>query len=360
MYRKILVGYDGREPGRDALALAASLRAPDGVVIAACVYPGSGRVGSESVETLLADAASQTVAEAHAQADGGDWLELRAVPGHSLRTDCTSSAKRLRRTWSWWAQQIALSAAVCRLEGRRTTAERSPCPVAIAPAGFAAQAGSPRVIGVAYDGSEGSEIALLEAAALAAEFEASVKVITAVPPIELDWSAEAFAGTIASGDTIREQRRNGFRHMLEEAAERLPAEARAATVLRDGRPADGNRRRGREGDPSPRDGLAELRADPPGDGREHSHRAHASRPVPRARAPSRSVRGHRRGRGVRRHDNRVTRVARAPRVRRRTPRRLDRSPARRAPPPRLRSGLGPPSVVCTGAGGGGSWMSTRP
>ena len=81
MYRKILVGYDGREAGRDALALAASLRAPDGVVIAACVYPG--HVGSDSVETLLADAASQTVAEAHAQADGGDWLQLRTVPGHS-------------------------------------------------------------------------------------------------------------------------------------------------------------------------------------------------------------------------------------------------------------------------------------
>ena len=81
MYRKILVGYDGREAGRDALALAASLRAPDGVVVAACVYPG--HAGSESVETLLADAASQTVAEAHAQADGGDWLQLRTVPGHS-------------------------------------------------------------------------------------------------------------------------------------------------------------------------------------------------------------------------------------------------------------------------------------
>ena len=90
---------------------------------------------------------------------------------------------------------------------------------------------------MAYDGSEGSETALLEAAALAAEFEASVKLITAVPPIELYWSAEAFAGTIASGDTIREQRRNGFRHMVEDAAERLPVEARAATVLQDGRPA---------------------------------------------------------------------------------------------------------------------------
>ena len=237
MYRKILVGYDGREAGRDALALAASLRAPDGAVVAACVYPGFGRVRSESVETLLADAASQTVAEAHAQADGGDWLQLRTVPGHSPAHGLHVFSEEIE------ADLVVVGSSNRAERGRvqaGSTGERllngSPCPVAIAPAGYAAQAGSPRVIGVAYDGSEGSETALLEAAALAAEFEASVKLITAVPPIELYWSAEAFAGTIASGDTIREQRRNGFRHMLEEAAERLPAEARAATVLQDGRP----------------------------------------------------------------------------------------------------------------------------
>lgn len=234
MYRKILVGYDGREAGRDALALAASLRAPEGVVVAACVYPG--HVGSDSVETLHADAAAQTVAEAHAQADGGDWLQLRTAPGHSPAHGLHVFSEEIEA-------DLVVVGSSNRGERGRVQAGRtggrllngSPCPVAIAPAGYAAQAGSPRVIGVAYDGSEGSETALLEAAALAAEFEASVKLITAVPPIELYWSAEAFAGTIASGDTIREQRRNGFRHMLEEAAERLPAEARAATVLQDGR-----------------------------------------------------------------------------------------------------------------------------
>lgn len=238
MYRKILVGYDGREPGRDAIALAAILRAPDGVVIAACVYPGLGRVGSDSVETLLADAASQTVAEAHAQADGGDWLQLRAVPGHSPAHGLHVFGEEVE------ADLVVVGSSDRGEHGRAhagRTGERllngSPCPVAIAPSGFSTQAGSPRVIGVAYDGSESSEIALREATALAAEFEASLKLITVVPPIELYWSGEAFAGGIASGDTIREQRRNGFRHMLEEAAERVPAEARAATVLRDGRPA---------------------------------------------------------------------------------------------------------------------------
>jgi nucleotide-binding universal stress UspA family protein len=238
MYRRILVGYDGREPGRDALALAAALRAPDGVVIAACVYPGSGRARSDSVETLLADAASQTVAEAHAQADGGDWLQLRAAPGYSPAHGLHVFSEEVE------ADLVVVGSSDRGEHGRvhaGRTGERllngSPCPVAIAPAGFAAEASSPRVIGVAYDGSESSETALREAAALAAEFEASLKLITVVPPLELYWSAEAFAGGIASGDTIREQRRNGFRHLLEEAAKRLPAEARADTVLCDGRPA---------------------------------------------------------------------------------------------------------------------------
>jgi nucleotide-binding universal stress UspA family protein len=238
MYRNILVGYDGREAGRDALALAASLRAPDGVVVAACVYPGFGRVHSESVETLLADAASKAVAEARAHADGGDWLQLRTVPGHSPAHGLHVFSEEVE------ADLVVVGSSDRAERGRvhaGSTGERllngSPCPVAIAPEGFAARGGSPRVIGVAYDGSEGAEIALTEAKALAAEFEAALQLITAVPPIELYWSAEAFAGTVASGDTIREQRRNGFRHTLEEAAERLPAEARVATVLLDGRPA---------------------------------------------------------------------------------------------------------------------------
>jgi nucleotide-binding universal stress UspA family protein len=236
MYRKILVGYDGREAGRDALALAASLRAPDGVVVAACVYPG--HVGSDSVETLLADAASQTVAEAHAQADGGDWLQVRTAPGHSPAHGLHVFSEEIE------ADLVVVGSSHRGEPGRvhaGKTGERllngSPCPVAIAPEGFAAQAGSPRVIGVAYDGSESSETALVEAMAQAVEFDATLKLITVVPPLQLYWSGEAFAGGIAGGETIREQRHNGFRHMLEEAAERVPAEARAATVLLDGRPA---------------------------------------------------------------------------------------------------------------------------
>lgn len=232
MYRKILVGYDGREPGRDALALAAALRADDGVVIAACVFPAFGRAHDQAVETLVADAAAQTVAEARSMV-AADWLELRTAPGHSPAHGLHLFSEEIE------ADLVVVGSSGRAERGRvhaGRTGERllsgSPCPVAVAPSGFAADGGSPRVVGVAYDGSEGSEIALLEATALAAEFDASLKLIAVVPPLEGAWPPQALAGL--SGDGIREQRRNGFRHMLEEAAERVPEEARAATVLRDG------------------------------------------------------------------------------------------------------------------------------
>jgi nucleotide-binding universal stress UspA family protein len=236
MYRKILVGYDGREPSRDALALAAALRADDGVVIAACVFQAFGRAHDQAIETLLADAAAQTVAEARSQV-ADDWLKLRTAPGHS-------PAHGLHL----YSEEIGADLVVVGSSGRAErgnvhagrTGERllngSPCPVAVAPSGFAADGGSPRVVGVAYDGSEESEIALREGLALAAEFDAALKLITVVPPLEGAWPAQALAGV--SGDGVREQRRNSFRRMLEEAAERAPTEARAATILRDGHAAE--------------------------------------------------------------------------------------------------------------------------
>jgi nucleotide-binding universal stress UspA family protein len=237
MYRTILVGYDGNKPGRDALALAATLRAADGIVIAACVYPATSRAGNEPAETLLADAASQTVAGARTQVDGA-WLELSTIPGQSPAHGLRVLSGKVEPDLVVVGSSRSGDHGRVRAGG---TGERllngSECPVAVAPTGFAAKAHRPRVIGVAYEGSESSETALREATALAAEFQASLKLITVVPPIELYWSAEPFGGGIASGETIREQRRNGFRHTLEEAAERLPAEARAATVLLDGRPA---------------------------------------------------------------------------------------------------------------------------
>lgn len=237
MYRKIVVGYDGGDPGRDALALARTLRAADGVVVAACVYPATGRARGEQLETVLADTAAETLADARAQVDG-DWLELQPVPGDSPAHGLHVFSERVE------ADLVVVGSSHRGHHGHvlaGSTGERllngSPCPVAVPPTGFAAGADTPRVIGVAYDGSEGAVAALREATGLAAEFEATLRLITAIPPLEMGWSAAAFYGHPGGGGTIEEDRHEAFRRVLDEAADAVPAEARAATVLVEGRPS---------------------------------------------------------------------------------------------------------------------------
>ena len=38
MFAKVIVGFDGRDQGRDALALGCSLTAPDGELVICCVH----------------------------------------------------------------------------------------------------------------------------------------------------------------------------------------------------------------------------------------------------------------------------------------------------------------------------------
>jgi nucleotide-binding universal stress UspA family protein len=238
MYRKIVVGYDGSEQGRDALALAVALRASGGSVIAACVYPKGGPGGAEHFDPSVADAARRTLTGAREQADA-DWVELRAVAGHSpahgLHLLCEEAAADLAVVGS------SRSGDVGRVSpgsvGERLL-NGSPCPIGLAPNGYRAKAGAPRVVGVAYDGSDEAAAALRAGAALASELGAGLTIVTVVPPLE------AFASGVLShpreGDEeIKAYRREEFRRMLENAAEPLAATLRTTTVLVEGRPADG-------------------------------------------------------------------------------------------------------------------------
>jgi nucleotide-binding universal stress UspA family protein len=202
----------------------------------ACVHPTSGRAADKRLDTLLAEAAAQTLAGARTQVHD-DWLEFRTAPGHSPAHGLHVLSEEIA------ADLVIVGSSNRGRDGRvhaSSTGERllngSPCPVAVAPQGLAAEADTPRVIGVAYDGSEESQAALAEATALAIECDATLRLIMAVSPLELGWSAAAFAG--ATGEEIRQQRHEGFRLQLAEAAESLPAETRAATTLVAGRPSE--------------------------------------------------------------------------------------------------------------------------
>jgi len=234
MYRKIVVGYNGTEEARDALALATSLRASDGVVVAACVFPEAPSRRGDN--TAVAEIASDALASARGEVEG-DWLEPRAVSADSPAQGLHVLCERLG------ADLVVLGSSRAAAPGRLRAgriAERllngSPCPVVVAPEGFREDAGSPRVIGVAYDASAESEAALAEGVALATEFEAAMRLITVVPPLQLH-SAEPFAGAAAGGDATRVHLKEAYRRALGEASTRLPSKLRAAPVLGAGDPA---------------------------------------------------------------------------------------------------------------------------
>jgi nucleotide-binding universal stress UspA family protein len=236
MYRKLVVGYDGTEQAKDALALASQLRAGDGVVMAACVYPATGPGRGQQLEPVLAEAAGETLAEARKQIDA-DWLSLQAVLGHSPAHGLHVLTEEAE------ADLVVVGSSHRGDVGRvlaGSTGERllngSPCPVAVAPKGFAARAGAPRMIGVAFDGSEEAATALREGAALAGEFGATLKVVTVVPPLEV-FTADPRDPHYHTDAEIEHYRREEFRRTLEDAANPLPDELRAATVLVDGHPA---------------------------------------------------------------------------------------------------------------------------
>jgi nucleotide-binding universal stress UspA family protein len=101
-------------------------------------------------------------------------------------------------------------------------------------------------VGVAYDGSDEAAAGLREAAALASEFKATLRVVTVVPPLAA-FSSGAFHPAQEGDEEIKASRREEFRRMLQAAAEPLPDRLRAATVLVEGPPADAIVEQARQG-----------------------------------------------------------------------------------------------------------------
>jgi nucleotide-binding universal stress UspA family protein len=159
-----------------------------------------------------------------------------------------------------------------------------------------------RVVGVAYDGSPESRQALRKARLLAEARQASLRIITAIPPLEI-WISPHYPPEV-----ILERRRAGCQRLLDQAAGSLSAGVRRETVLGDGHPADvivreahngvdvlfmGSRTYGRWGGaPSDSTAIEVMRLAPcpvivvgPGSGLSHVIHTAAARSSPVAHAP---------------------------------------------------------------------------
>jgi len=180
MYRNVIVGVDGRQGGRDAAALSAVLTGPAGVL---CLVHVNTTGDDAAVDQQVSDADDLAMLLA-------DELELCGGDAQLERVTVLSVGAGLEHVAEQrGADLIVVGAArrhgLTRLLARddvKSVMNQTPCAVAVAPAGFAQ---SPRMlarIGVAYDGSAESEVALAHAGLLAAARRSELIVQHAVEP----------------------------------------------------------------------------------------------------------------------------------------------------------------------------------
>ncbi|UGS37198.1 universal stress protein [Capillimicrobium parvum] len=212
MFKQIVVGVDGREGGRDALALAKLLVAAGGELTLAHVAPGGAHAHAgagaayEAVEAERAEALLQTVREETGAGAHLRWRGSSSV-GRGLHELCEMIGADLVVVGS---SRRGLLGRVLIGDDTSAALNGAPCSIAIAPTNYSRQPAALREIGVGYDGSPESAHALSVARMLAAASGAKLSALEAV-----SLPSEAFLGPGAADNTPR--------RLIEDARRRIAA-----------------------------------------------------------------------------------------------------------------------------------------
>ena len=206
---KIIVAVDESQGSSDAIALASTLAGITGSTLTLVnVFPYSlepSRASNREFEDFLRQD-SRELLERLRNDHGDETVELRAIanpsPAHGLHELAEQEG----------ADLIVVGSTHTGRAGRvlpGSTAERllhgAPCPVAVAPNGYAQRPDrQPAVIGCAYDGSASSRRALAEAGRLAAATGAQLQAIRVFEPLMYDLPPgnNAFGGMASYNDTL--------------------------------------------------------------------------------------------------------------------------------------------------------------
>jgi nucleotide-binding universal stress UspA family protein len=231
----LLAGWDGSARARDAIALAALLAREGGYSLRIVqVYPGRDTYGIkwDVIEELRARA------EESLAAVPGELLSGVSVDMHEL--EAASPTEGLQRE----AERVGAHAIVVGSTHRgpvgrvypgsvgENLLHGSPCAVAVAPAGYAAEPPERlAVIAAAYDESPPARAAVDEAVRLASAAQASVRVVEAVGVAPyvwgLSWTPSAYA-------SFESDMRDAMRAGLDKLVEEMPSDVRAEVRLLEG------------------------------------------------------------------------------------------------------------------------------
>ena len=195
---RIVVGIDGGMQQQDALALGAQLAGLEaGSLTVAYAYPWSKWAESlgNAYELTEREEAQRVLGTAREQL-GVERATYRAIPSLSAPRALHELAQELD------ADAIVLGSCHRGPIGRATlggTADRviagAPCAVVVAPRGHEAKANGLKRIGVAWDGSADSEVALTWASQLAQSTGGTLTLLTVIEPM----TAGMYPATVAFG-----------------------------------------------------------------------------------------------------------------------------------------------------------------
>jgi nucleotide-binding universal stress UspA family protein len=185
MFDTIIVGVDGREGGRDALALAGLFqRKFDSALVAVAAYPYDpfpSRASSRAFDTIVARDATLWV---------HDEVRAAGVHARAIAVPEGSPARALHHVAeSEHADLIVVGSDHRGPVGRVLAGDvtsgalyGAPCPVAVAPHGLASRNPLLRKVGVGYDGTPEAMQALELARAVSEATGAMLELVCVVPP----------------------------------------------------------------------------------------------------------------------------------------------------------------------------------
>lgn len=186
MFENIIVGVDGRQGGRDAIALAQRLAGPRARITLACVYGSDwllGRGAGEESPSARAEALKLLTREREQAGVSAELAPAGDRPvGQGLHELAEACAADLLVVGS---SRRAPLGRVLLGDDTHAALDGAPCAVAVAPQSYAESPDAIVSIGVGYDGSPGGARALAAARELGEALAAEVTVLWVVSLQEL-------------------------------------------------------------------------------------------------------------------------------------------------------------------------------
>lgn len=228
MFKQIVIGVDGHEGGRDAIALARQLRSDTSELTLAYIHPGDMHlrpgvdVASEAARNRPP---TQVVETAQLASDVQAELCLRVSDsvGRGLHDLCEQIAADLLVVG---CSRRGPLGRVLIGDDTRGAINDAPCAVAVAPVGYADHPVAMREIGVAYNGSSESEHAIEMARTIAAEHAATVSAFEGLglPSFGYVPEPETVQGTLEELLDLARERISGHADVEPHAAFGRPVE----------------------------------------------------------------------------------------------------------------------------------------